>query len=64
MATTLTPVFAAGSRRFSVRNVIALVQDWNDARRTRRALGQLSVSQLDDIGLVPGDIERIATRRF
>jgi uncharacterized protein YjiS (DUF1127 family) len=35
---------------------------WNDARITRNALSQLSLRELNDIGLVPGDIERIARR--
>ncbi|MDB2454915.1 DUF1127 domain-containing protein [Planktomarina temperata] len=35
---------------------------WNDARVTRNALSQLSLRELNDIGLVPGDIERIARR--
>ena len=33
---------------------------WNDARVTRNALSQLSLRELNDIGLAPGDIERIA----
>lgn len=36
---------------------------WNDARVTRKALGQLSARELNDIGLIPGDIEAIAYRR-
>ena len=35
---------------------------WNGARVTRNALSQLSLRGLNDIGLVPGDIERIARR--
>ena len=35
---------------------------WNDARVTRNALSQLSLRELNDIGLVPGDIEHIARR--
>ena len=35
---------------------------WNDARVTRNALSQLSLRELNDIGLAPGDIERIASR--
>ena len=35
---------------------------WNDSRITRNALSQLSVRELNDIGLVPGDIARISRR--
>lgn len=33
---------------------------WKDARATRNALERLSDHELDDIGLVRGDIDRIA----
>jgi len=32
---------------------------WNDTRRTRKALSQLSDRELDDIGLSRGEIDRI-----
>lgn len=32
---------------------------WNDARVTRKALGNLTDRELDDIGLCRGDIEMI-----
>ena len=35
---------------------------WNDSRITSNALSQLSVRELNDIGLVPGDIDRISRR--
>jgi uncharacterized protein YjiS (DUF1127 family) len=35
---------------------------WNDSRITRNALSQLSARELNDIGLVPGDIDRISRR--
>lgn len=38
------------------------VSDWNDARLTRRMLRRLSSQQLDDIGLIRGDIDAIAAR--
>lgn len=44
-----------------VSTMIASVAAWNDARRTRDALSQLSSHELDDIGLSRGDIDRIAT---
>jgi len=35
---------------------------WNDSRITRNALSQLSERELNDIGLVPGDIDKISRR--
>lgn len=35
---------------------------WNDARVTRNSLAKLSARELDDIGLVPGDIDMIARK--
>ncbi|SPH24598.1 hypothetical protein DEA8626_03649 [Defluviimonas aquaemixtae] len=35
---------------------------WNDARVTRNALNHLTDRELDDIGLVRGDIDSIAPR--
>jgi len=46
---------------FAVAIVTAFTR-WNDARVTRKALSQLTVRELNDIGLAPGDIERIARR--
>ena len=43
-------------------SVAGAVIAWNDARVTRNALGQLSDRELDDIGLVRGDIDMVATR--
>lgn len=34
---------------------------WNDARVTRNALSKLSDRELEDIGLVRGDIETVAS---
>ena len=39
---------------------ISSVIDWNEARQTRRLLNKLSDSELDDIGLSRGDIDRVA----
>lgn len=39
--------------------LINTVIAWNDARQTRKALAALSDHELDDIGLVRGDIDRI-----
>jgi len=35
---------------------------WNDQRMTRNALSKLSNRELDDIGLVRGDIDAIAEK--
>ena len=35
---------------------------WNDIRMTRKALSGLTDRELDDIGLVRGDIDTIARR--
>ena len=42
--------------------IFGAVAHWNDARRTRDALSQLSMRELDDIGLNRGDIDAIARR--
>ncbi len=44
----------------SVANVMA----WNDARVTRNSLSGLTNRELDDLGLVRGDIEDIAQGAF
>lgn len=63
---TTRPFAAAGSasRIGSVfANAFAAFAAWNDARMTRRSLEQLTDRELDDIGLVRGDIDDVA-RRF
>lgn len=37
---------------------------WNDARITRKALATLSDRELDDIGLIRGDIDVVAQSNF
>ncbi len=56
---------ALASDRFhsSISNAFGALAAWNDARRTRNVLSQLTNRELDDIGLIPGDISRIALRR-
>ncbi len=44
----------------AIASAIASVILWNDARVTRNALSGLSDRQLDDIGLVRGDIDALA----
>lgn len=55
---------AAGLSGLSLRTLFARVADWNDARRTRAILSQLTTHELDDIGLVRGDIEKIAKQHL
>ena len=37
---------------------------WNETRRTREILSKLSAHELDDIGLSPSDIDRVAQRGY
>ena len=43
-----------------VFNIIGVFAAWNDARRTRAALNALSSRELEDIGLMRADIDRVA----
>ena len=45
-----------------ITNMFSELANWNDARVTRNTLLQLSARELNDIGLVPGDIDRISRR--
>lgn len=40
--------------------LVATVVSWNDSRLTRNALASLSDRELEDIGLIRGDIEAVA----
>ncbi|APE44230.1 hypothetical protein BOO69_13085 [Sulfitobacter alexandrii] len=52
---------SAVSRFFAgLTSVASTVAAWNDARATRRALSSLTDRELDDIGLVRGDIDMVA----
>lgn len=44
-------------------NVYSAIVAWNDARVTRKALSTLSDRELEDIGLVRGDIDLVANGR-
>ena len=44
----------------AVSSVLGAIATWNDARVTRNSLAQLSDRELDDIGLVRGDIDMVA----
>ena len=59
-STTLSTLRSAVAQFFAAMfNAIA---SWNDTRITRKALSQLSMRELNDIGLAPGDIDRISRR--
>lgn len=44
----------------TLMSVVSTLSSWNDARVTRNALSSLSNRELDDIGLVRGDIDMVA----
>lgn len=46
-----------------IANAYVAFRDWNDARITRNALAALSDRELEDIGLVRGDIDLVIERR-
>lgn len=43
---------------------VSRVAAWNEARQTRKTLSTLTSRELDDIGLMRGDIEAIANRNL
>jgi uncharacterized protein YjiS (DUF1127 family) len=63
MATIDTNHVFTGTRSTSIfAQFMGALQDWNDARITRKALSRLSARELDDIGLCRGDIDAIVNR--
>ncbi len=62
---TSRPVYNSTSAvsSFITRSISAVVA-WNDSRVTRSALSSLSDRELDDIGLVRGDIDAVAQTNF
>lgn len=50
----------AGQFKGIFQTLAAKLEAWNDARVTRNALGALTDRELEDIGLVRGDIEDVA----
>ncbi|MEX0285026.1 MAG: DUF1127 domain-containing protein [Paracoccaceae bacterium] len=43
-------------------SLFGALAEWNDARVTRNALNQLSDRELEDIGLIRGDIDDVASK--
>lgn len=58
--TTYDTLTLAGRISSTLAWLAGTVTTWNDARTTRNALSRLSNRELDDIGLVRGDIDLIA----
>jgi uncharacterized protein YjiS (DUF1127 family) len=52
-----------GATRF-LANLVGRIASWNDARVTRKGLSALTDRELDDLGLVRGDIDDIARGIF
>ena len=44
----------------TVMSVVGSISNWNDARATRNVLVGLTDRELEDIGLVRGDIDMVA----
>lgn len=61
--TRTAPLGAITTYRFIqfVSSAFAAVNNWNDARITRAALGKLTDRELDDIGLCRGDIDLVGS---
>ncbi|WP_102108810.1 DUF1127 domain-containing protein [Oceaniglobus roseus] len=60
-STSARPVTVTANAGVSslIQRTLAAVIAWNDSRVTRKSLGRLTDRELDDIGLVRGDIENI-----
>lgn len=58
---TTRPTYAASNKGFGAfaTSLISAFAAWNDTRKTRVALSQLSDHELDDIGLSRGDINSL-----
>ena len=66
MAITLTRAHSASAADRAVMSLSRLVSGiihWNETRRTKAALSQLTAHELEDIGLSRGDIEAIGNTR-
>jgi len=58
--TTYGSLTLAGRISSTLMSLAGAVTTWNDARITRNALSRLSNRELEDIGMVRGDIDQIA----
>ncbi|MEM1375270.1 MAG: DUF1127 domain-containing protein [Pseudomonadota bacterium] len=48
---------SAGGFLSTLSRAFGAVMSWQEARETRRALKSLNARQLDDIGMIPADID-------
>jgi uncharacterized protein YjiS (DUF1127 family) len=65
MATmTNRPLGAGFGASRILADLVGRIAAWNDARVTRKSLSALTDRELDDLGLVRGDIEDIARGTF
>jgi len=62
--TTRLPATSGSAARIGAifASLIGVFAAWNDARMTRASLSSLTDRELDDIGLVRGDIDDVARR--
>ncbi len=58
--TTYGAVGLFGRMGAAITAMASAIIAWNDARVTRNALSKLSDRELEDIGLVRGDIDEVA----
>jgi uncharacterized protein YjiS (DUF1127 family) len=58
--TTRTAYGSATAVSRFVAYVMGSIVAWNDSRVTRKALSSLSDHELEDIGLIRGDIDHVA----
>lgn len=61
---TNRPAAAGNSATSVITDLFGRIAAWNDARITRAALNKLSDHELNDLGLVRGDIDAIAEGRM
>ncbi len=54
--------YTGAPRRGGFSAIVGAIVAWNDARVTRKALSALTDRELNDLGLLRGDIEEITRR--
>lgn len=59
---TVTPVFAPRHAEGAFARLRSAIRARLVAQRTRAALRKLSARELEDVGLTPSDIDRVARR--
>ena len=61
---TNRPIGAGFGASRILADLVGRIAAWNDARVTRKSLSALTDRELDDLGLVRGDIDDIARGSF